>query len=117
MEKTLALPQLQLVDNSVAFYVSTYLAVTCSVVAFGVQDSRLFMYSALIGSTLDTCLRLEALEDFHLFSWSRWTSDPEVDAWCSRIPHNAWFDCGSGRWLLGVFRIQRIAWFDSGSGR
>ena len=73
--------------------------------------------SALIGSTLDTCLCLEALEDFHLFSSSRWTSDPEVDAWCSRIHHNAWFESGSGRWLLGVFRFPRIAWFDSGSGR
>ena len=42
MEKTLALPQLQLVEKSDAFYVSTYLAVTCSVFAFGVQDSGLF---------------------------------------------------------------------------
>ena len=42
VEKTLALPQLQLVEDSVTFYVSTYLEVTCSVFAFGVQDSGLF---------------------------------------------------------------------------
>ena len=42
MEKTLALPQLQLVEKSVTFYVSSYLAVTCSVFAFGLQDSGLF---------------------------------------------------------------------------
>ena len=42
VEKTLALPQLQLVEKSVTFYVSSYLAVTCSVFAFGVQDSGLF---------------------------------------------------------------------------
>ena len=65
MEKTFALPQLQLVEKSLTFYVSSYLAVTCSVFAFGVQDTGLlwvmtsgtFPYSALIGSTLDTCLR------------------------------------------------------------
>ena len=43
VEKTLALPQLQLFEKSVTFYVSMYLAVTCSVFAFGVQASGLFL--------------------------------------------------------------------------
>ena len=63
VEKPLALPQLQFVENSVTFYVPSYSAVTCSVFAFEVQDSGLFWemtsgcfpYSALSGSTLDTC--------------------------------------------------------------
>ena len=42
VEKPLALPQLQLVEKSVVLYVPSYLAVTCSVFAFGVQDSGLF---------------------------------------------------------------------------
>ena len=107
----------QVVDALVAHGV-LYMPVVAQRQLLMVQiTSRLSPYSALFGSTLDTCLRLEVLEDFHLFSSSRWTSDPEVDAWCSRIHHNAWFVSGSGRWLLGVFRFPRIAWFDSGSGR
>ena len=42
VEKTLALSQLQLVEKSVPFYVPSYLAVTRSVFAFGVQDFGLF---------------------------------------------------------------------------
>ena len=78
VEKTFALPQLQLVEKSVTFYVPPYLAVTCSVFAFGIQNTGLFWvmtsgtfpYSALIGSTLDTCLRqfTEAFGNFsHIF--------------------------------------------------
>ena len=63
VEKPLALPQLQLVEKSVTFSVPLYLTVTCTVFAFEVQDSGLFWemtsgcfpYSALFGSTLDTC--------------------------------------------------------------
>ena len=59
-----ALTQLQLVEKSVIFYVPSYSAVTRSVFAFEVQDSRLllemtsgfFPYPALFGSTLDTCI-------------------------------------------------------------
>ena len=42
VEKTLALPQLQLVEISDSFYDPSYLAVICSSFAFGVQDSGLF---------------------------------------------------------------------------
>ena len=42
VEKPLALPQLQLVEKSVTFYVPSYSAVTCSVFAFEVQDSGHF---------------------------------------------------------------------------
>ena len=42
VEKPLALPQLQLAGNSVVLYVPSYLAVTRSVFAFGVQDFGLF---------------------------------------------------------------------------
>ena len=42
VEKTLALPQLQLAGKSVPCYVPLYLAVTRSVFAFGVQDFGLF---------------------------------------------------------------------------
>ena len=45
MEKTLALPQLQLVEKSVTFSVPLYLTVTCTV-----------PYSVLLGSTVDTHL-------------------------------------------------------------
>ena len=62
-EKPLSLPQLQLVEKSVTFSDPLYLTVTCSVFAFEVQDAGLFWemtsgcfpYSALFGSTLDTC--------------------------------------------------------------
>ena len=42
VEKTLALPLLQLVEKSVTFYGPSYLAVTCSAFAFGVQVYGLF---------------------------------------------------------------------------
>ena len=61
MEKTLALPQLQLVEKSDSFYDPSYLAVTCLVFAFGVQVYGLFWeklpdmpYSALLGLTVAT---------------------------------------------------------------
>ena len=65
-EKPLSLPQLQLVEKSVTFSDPLYLTVICSVFAFEVQDSGLFWemtsgcfpYSALFGSTLDTCTAL-----------------------------------------------------------
>ena len=78
VEKPLALPQLQLVEKSVTFYVPSCSAVTCSVFAFEVQVSGLFWemtsgffpYSALFGSTLDTCTAsvYGAFEAAHIFS-------------------------------------------------
>ena len=74
VEKTLALPLLQLVEKSVTFYGPSYLAVTCSAFAFGVQvhglfwemTSGCFPYSALLGSTVDTCyVRLRRPCGFH----------------------------------------------------
>ena len=61
--ETAVIPQLQLVEKSVTFSDPLYLTVICSVFAFEVQDARLFWemtsgcfsYSALFGSTLDTC--------------------------------------------------------------
>ena len=63
VEKTFALPQLQLVEKSHSFYGPSYLAVTCSTFVFGAQvyglfwemTSGCFPYSALFGSTLDAC--------------------------------------------------------------
>ena len=91
VEKTLALPQLQLVEKSDSFYCPLYLAVTCSVFAFCVQvyglfwemTSGCFPYSALFVSTLDTCyvsLR-RLLELFHTFL-------------SLVFQRNAWFDGG-----------------------
>ena len=91
VEKTLALPQLQLVEKSDSFYGPSYWAVACSVFAFGVQvcglfwemTSGCFPYSALCGSTLDTCyvsLR-RLLEEFHTFL-------------SLVFQRNAWFDSG-----------------------
>ena len=65
-EKPLSLPLVQLVEKSVTFSDPLYLTVIYSVFAFVVQDAGLFWemtsgcfpYSALFGSTLDTCTAL-----------------------------------------------------------
>ena len=122
VEKTLALPQLQLAGKSVPCYVPPYLAVTRSVFAFGEQDFGLFWVmtsgnvSVLVQHWIHVYVSLRRLlEDFHIFSLSRWTSDPEVDAWCCSPSYF--------RAMLGStvapgddfvnLSIQPNAWFDT----
>ena len=87
MEKTLALPQLQFVEKSVPFYVPSYLAVTRSVFAFGVQDFGLFwvmtsgnvpVFSAYWFNTgyMSSSVYGGFWKLFTYFRMSRWTSDP-----------------------------------------
>ena len=91
VEKPLALPQLQLVEKSVTFYVPSYSAVTCSVFAFGVQVYGLFW------EMTSGCFPYSALSLVqHLIHV---TSVYEVFERSSHVgtfvfQHNAWFDSG-----------------------
>ena len=76
---------------------TSYLAVTCSVFAFRVQDSGLFwvltpenvpVFSA-IGSTLDTCLRQFTVAFGFFFTYFLRQGGPRIPVLC-----NAWFDSG-----------------------
>ena len=86
VEKTLALPQLQLVEKSVTFYVPSHSAVTRSVFAFGVQDFGLFwvmtfgnvpVFSAYWFNT--GCMSASVYRDFWKFSL---VLDPRISAEC-----------------------------------
>ena len=106
VEKPLALPQLQLVEKSVIFYVPSYSVVTCSVFAFEVQDSGLFWVMTSGNVPVFSAYWFNTGYMSASGGFGRFFFFVKVELFTLVFQRNAWFDSG---YILGVVTCIRLA--------